>query len=69
MVFLYKKTCKTEQQTCIIYQTSNIKRRNAKERGIFIFTFYKTLKVIKVSKLNLKRFSHKVRETKPLVVL
>ena len=28
-----------------------------------------TLKVIKVSKLNVKRFSHTVRETKPLVVL
>ena len=26
------------------------------------------LKVIKVAKLNLKRFSHTVRETKPLVV-
>ena len=35
------------------------------EAIIYLFLF--TLKDIKNSKLNLKRFSHTVRETKPLV--
>ena len=39
------------------------------ERIQSIKYIFNTLKVIKVSKLNLKRFSHTVRETKPLVVL